>query len=174
MTTTDLPVPVAVEAVSHAVIDALLAPRRTRLHRRAPRTKGTHQLRRSIQCGKARPVQMLLQVAADDLADGVPLPEVEEPFRELVEAVRTLAIACAPPTGPHLVAFMRRESAAEAELRACELEVAAAPDALPLLSRLARALAHRDSAAATLGAAVRAKRLALIAHRGPGPALRTA
>lgn len=173
MTTTNPQVRVAIEAAAGAVIGALLAPRRTTLHRRAPRNASTHQLRRSIQCGKARPVHMLLQLAADDLADGVPIPEVEEPFHELLQAVRALAASCSPPTSTQLMVFMRAESKAEAALRDCELDAVRDPDSLTVLERLSLAVSRRESAADRLAAAIRARRLALLAHPGR-TALRTA
>jgi hypothetical protein len=164
-TTTPTSLAVAVAAIADDLRDTLLKPRD--LINQAPRDPYTAQLRRSVACGKAMPVHMLLSISMADAEDRrIPIDAVLEPYRQAIEvlAARRAEVQSVGVDAPSLLGVIQREDSREDDENAAERRVLAEPDNPEALEQLLMASATERQAQDTRDESVR-RRLGALRRR---------
>lgn len=155
-----------VEELAEALTKRLLEPRDKRLHGRAPRDPHVHQLRRSIACGKAKPMMMLLTVLFADMEDGIPAQALLPFLDELREVLIVRGAPTAYTPTKTLRTLLLNEARRQAERDQVEIELRYDPNNEALKRRFLEATARYEEANQALTAVV-SRDAALIQQRFP-------
>lgn len=164
-TTTPAALVVAVAAIADVLKCTLLGPRDAL--NQAPRDAYTAQLRRSVACGKALPVHMVLAISMADAEDRrIPIGEVTRFYEEAAEQLRARRreVEKLGLEATSLQPLSLRETAAQTRFDIAQLRVSANPDDAGALEELIAASAAYDDPQNRLVAAAR-ERLAGIRSR---------